>query len=73
MKNTMPLWLSHALPAVIFSGGIYSIVTKSFWMAGGAKGASSEIAGATAVWAGIAMVFLAAAAFLFFRYLGRKD
>lgn len=73
MKNTTPLWLSHALPAVIFSGGVYSIVTKSFWMAGGAKGATSEITGATAVWAGVGMVFLSLAAFIFFRYLGRKD
>ena len=73
MKKPLPLWLSHGLPAVIFSSGVYSIITKSFWMAGGAKGASSEITGTNAVWAGVTMLLLSAAAFLFFRFLGRKD
>lgn len=70
--NSTPVWLGIGLPVVMLIGGLHAVITRSFFMAGGAKGGANEITGSTAVWFGIGMITLSVLAFVFFRYLGRK-
>ena len=51
-KESMPLWFAYGLPAVLFISGLIAVSTRTFWIAGGAKGGSSKLDGMPAVYFG---------------------
>ncbi len=71
--QTAPAWLLYGVPAAIILGGIYSIVTRTFFIAGGAKSrGTSGLTGMPAVWAGLVMVALGLGLFFLFRLIDRR-
>ncbi|MBX3723063.1 MAG: hypothetical protein KF713_14575 [Turneriella sp.] len=72
-KAGTPAWLKYGMPLVLIAGGIWSLVTKEFFIAGGSRGGSGRMTGQAAVIAGGVLVILGVLAFLFFRYLNRKN
>lgn len=57
-KESIPLWFAYGLPFVLFISGLIAVITRTFWIAGGARGGSSKLDGIPAVYFGAGIMSL---------------